>query len=169
MSWNTQVLFVETGEAPADLAALIDDLGVLGEPAATGEIDFLGAASMAELTDVAAVHVDGWVVIAGLPVALAGGFDEASAEAPIVVMMLGGAASVYAFSVYRGGKSVRELVEQEGAIIRDEGEPLEEEDDLDGFDYTEAQILEIVSRLTLPLEVLEPLTFETFTGVPPFN
>lgn len=171
MGWNTQALFVHTPTPPGDLGALVAELGILGDPQPTGETDFAGATAMAELTDVAAAVVDGWTVITGIPVLMAAAetLAERSADGPIVVMALGGAASVYSFCVYRDGASVRDFVEQEGAVIRDEGEPLDEEQDLDDYGYTEARVLAIVGRLTVELAALEAATFATFTGVPAFD
>jgi hypothetical protein len=167
MSWNSSMLFVGGVERP-DFGRLIAELELLADPVAEGEIDFQAALDLNEMTSVAVGHVGSWTLIAGLPVMLADDDVVAahSAGRSIVSLILGGASSTYGFTLFRDGVLVRQVVDQEGEMIADSGDPLPEERDLDDYPYAEARILEIVSRLTVPLDTFDSVAFEIQSGTP---
>ncbi len=164
MGWNQNALFVKTPQTPCLLA----DLGILNDAQELEGVDFQTALSCVEMEQVCTAQTGHWFIVLGLPVAMADDdvLADFSKASELTKLVLCGAASTYGFYVYRKGHVTRSFVEQEGKVIADEGDHLAEEDGLEEL-YMEARVLQIVERLTLPMDSLEELSFTRYTGLPP--
>lgn len=168
MGWQTSVFFIEL-DCPDDIPGLLHDLGVLEDAQVDEELNFLAASSSTDFDEVYVGALQGWTIVCGMPVMLAGGQQEYSRNTKVVEMTLSGASSTYHYAVYNDGKEQRAFTEQEGKIINSRGTPLPQEADMDAFPYTEARVLEIVQRCTIPLHSYQEIPFHRVTGQPIFG
>ncbi len=168
MGWQTSALFIQI-DPPADMPGMLHELGILEDAEVGDDVDFLTASSSTEFEQVFVGAAGGWTIVCGMAVLLALGQQEYSRKAKIVEMVLGGASSTYHYAVYTDGVELRVFTEQEGEVKHSRGAPLPQEADLDAYTYSEARVLEIVQRCTLPLSAYEDITFRCFIGQPNFG
>lgn len=163
MSWHTNALLINR-DYSGQHERLLEQLGLTGAESA-GPISWDEAASF-ENEGVGIASGNGWTALFG-GVALFMVDDEALAKiaktADVFQMMLAGSSDTAGFTVWRGGKVIRDWLRQQGDLIKNEGPPLPAEKKAFAKNDDEGAVLDLLSALTLPSRDLAGLQFELYS------
>jgi hypothetical protein len=162
MSWHTNAIFIRSDfeRRPENV------LRALGLDSELVESDLgFEEASSSSNDDIGVGFANDWTVIFGgvqmfsidSPRLL-----EISKDSDVFEMMLEGSSGTAGFTWYSNGENVREYLSQEGEAINDEGEKLELEIGLAPNEDAEQFVLELMTRLTIPMPVLWSIRFSIF-------
>ncbi|MBX9680348.1 MAG: hypothetical protein K2X38_16435 [Gemmataceae bacterium] len=162
MSWHTNAILIRR-DFSDDPIGLLDRLD-LHDAKLAGTTSFDEAASSSN-EGIALAFVDGWTTLWG-SVAIFMVSDEElvriSKDADVFTMTLEGASGTAGFACYQGGKLVRDWMRQEDAVVKDEGKPLPQEKAAFAKRDDEQAVLQILEKLTIPLDKLDAATFRMY-------
>jgi hypothetical protein len=162
MSWHTNAILIRA-DLSKDYPAMFDMLGLGG--AQPGELVSLEDASSALSECVAVGTIEDWTVLWGnmaLYMIAEGGVANLAKTADVFQMILEGASGTAGFTWYTCGGLARDWMRQDGEIIKDEGNPLPEEQNAFADQDDEQAVWQLLVALTLPYEKLEAIRYQMY-------
>lgn len=153
MSWNTVLTFVE-GQGAREVLARLPEFSVR-----RGTISFEEASSV-QNDGLAYAEVSGWAVLCH-SLALADlELGDRLTSGRVLTLLLGGAGTVYGFSLSEESERVRELIYADFEAVEESGDPLAEEADVSGGEHDEDWLFGLMESVTgLTLDDLLDLPF----------
>lgn len=162
MSWHTNAIFIHAdfGEMPENVFRALDlefelvDTDVTFDEVSSSSNDGIGVS-----------FVNGWTVIfGGMPMFSIGSSSllKIAKDSDVFEMMLEGSSGTAGFSWYSDGEIAREYLSQEGEIIKDEGEKLALENDIEPIKDNEQFVLQVMIGLTIAFPALSSARFSIF-------
>jgi hypothetical protein len=162
MSWHTTGLLIKADHSN-DYPGLLQKLGLAATE--TGETVSFDEATSVSNEGVAVATVDGWTALwscIGMLMVDDDGVVDLARSADVLQVVLEGASATAGFTWRTGGRTVRDWMRQGGDVVKDEGEPLpEEQSAFTGADDEQA-ILRLLESLTLPYDRLESVEYQMF-------
>ena len=162
MSWHTNAVLIHS-EFGRDLDQVFQAIGL--EPIEIdSEVAFDEVASSSN-DGIGVGFVDGWTALFGGLSMYAIDSDNLAAisqQFEVFEMMLEGSSGTAGFSWYQHGEKVREYLIQADEVIKDEGEPLDIEQEAFRGGDSEDAILDLMTKLTVPYNKLDTTNFTLF-------
>lgn len=153
MSWNTVLTFVE-GQGAREVLARLPEFS-----RQRGTISFEEASSV-QNEGLACAETPGWAVLCHSLALAQREFSNQLPSRRVLTLLLGGAGTVYGFSLFKDGERVRELISADFEVVEESGDPLPEETAFQDGEHDEDWLFGLMEAITgLTLDDLMDLPF----------